>query len=597
VNRQTRAASLVLSLLLTPALARLAAAAAADDGLPAEVDLRWGVKIPLRDGVHLNATVYQPKGQKEPLPVVFTLTPYIGDTYHERAMYFARNGYVFALVDVRGRGSSEGAFEPFANEGRDGYDVVEWLAKQPWSNGRIAMWGGSYAGYDQWATAKELPPHLATFVPAASVHPGLDFPINGNIFHAYSMQWITYTSGATPNRNLFGEGLYWMTKDRDLYVSQRPFAELDQLVGNPSPIFHKWLANPIPGPYWDAMVPTPEQYAKLTIPILTITGHYDGDQPGALTYYRRHMQYGSAEAKAKHYLVIGPWDHAGTRTPNRQVGGLNFGPASLVDLNQLHKEWYDWTMKAGPRPKFLEQRVAYYVPPIDAWKYAGSLDEIAPTALTLYLASDGEAQDAFHSGQLAKALAAGPGAAPADTYTYDPKDTHRADDLGRELDANLLDQSAVLSLAGDGLVYHSEPFADSVEITGWPKLTAWIALDVPDVDFEADLYEILPQGGSVYLSGTRLRARYRESLRAEKLVEPGKVLPYTFDAFTYFSRRVAKGSRLRLVVTSPNEIGAEKNFCSGGVVAEESGKDARTAHVRLVHDAAHPSKLELPIGR
>jgi uncharacterized protein len=96
-----------------------------------DIDLLWGVKIPMRDGVKLNATVYKPKDQKEPLPVIFIFTPYIGDTNHNRGYYFAQNGYVFAVVDVRGRGNSQGAFEPFANEGKDGHDVVEWLAQQP----------------------------------------------------------------------------------------------------------------------------------------------------------------------------------------------------------------------------------------------------------------------------------------------------------------------------------------------------------------------------------------------------------------------------------------------------------------------------------
>jgi predicted acyl esterase len=139
---------------------------------PPSVDMLWGVKIPLRDGVKLNATIYKPKEMPTPLPVIFTLTPYIGDNYLDRALYFARHGYVFALVDCRGRGNSGGHFEPFEHEGRDGYDVVEWLARQSWSNGKVTMWGGSYAGFDQWSTAKELPPHLATIVPTASVCPG-----------------------------------------------------------------------------------------------------------------------------------------------------------------------------------------------------------------------------------------------------------------------------------------------------------------------------------------------------------------------------------------------------------------------------------------
>ncbi|HEX7252657.1 MAG TPA: CocE/NonD family hydrolase, partial [Thermoanaerobaculia bacterium] len=138
------------------AAAALCSPLAAAEGPPspgAAVDMLWAVKIPMRDGVALNATIYRPRGQKEPLPAVFTLTPYIADSYLERALYFAEHGYAFALVDVRGRGNSGGSFEPFANEPRDGHDVVEWLAQQPWCNGKVAMWGGSYAGYDQWATA------------------------------------------------------------------------------------------------------------------------------------------------------------------------------------------------------------------------------------------------------------------------------------------------------------------------------------------------------------------------------------------------------------------------------------------------------------
>ncbi len=135
------------------------------------VDMQWAVKIPMRDGVKLNATIFAAQGQKEPQPVIFTFTPYIGDSYTDRAVYFAEHGYVYALVDVRGRGNSGGEFEPFANEGRDGYDVVEWLAKQPYCNGKVTMWGGSYAGFDQWAVLKEFPPHLATIVPAAAAHP------------------------------------------------------------------------------------------------------------------------------------------------------------------------------------------------------------------------------------------------------------------------------------------------------------------------------------------------------------------------------------------------------------------------------------------
>lgn len=113
--------------------------------------------------------------------------------------------------------------------------------------------------------------------------------------------------------------------------------------------------------YYDAMVPTAEQFSKITLPILTITGQYDGDELGALTFYRDHLAHATTEARAKHFLIIGPWDHAGTRTPTDEFGGVKFGSAAVIDLNDLHRQWYDWTMKSGPKPEFLKDRVAYYL--------------------------------------------------------------------------------------------------------------------------------------------------------------------------------------------------------------------------------------------
>src|SRR5216683_2228230 len=557
------------------------------------IDMQWAVKIPARDGVKLNATVFTPHDQKGPLPVIFTFTPYIGDSYTDRAVYFAKHGYVYALVDVRGRGNSGGEFEPFVNEGKDGYDVVEWLAKQPYCNGKVTMWGGSYAGFDQWTVLKEFPPHLATIVPAAAAHPGVDFPFQYNIFAPYDMQWLTFTSGATGNSSLFGNSGFWAAKAREMYMSHLAFQDFDKVVGNGSTVFQKWMKHPTADAYYDAMVPSPEQYKRMSVPILTITGHYDGDQPGAFTFYKRHMRYGTAEAKAKHFLIIGPWDHAGTRTPKAEVGGLKFGQASLVDLNKLHTEWYDWAMKGGTKPEFLKKRVAYYVVGAEEWKYADSIESISNATKTLYLGSGGGAGDVFRSGALTED---NPGASTGmDSWTYDPLDT-RPGSAEPEDDGNsLTSQRAVVNLFSEGVIYHSEIISENTEIAGFPKLTVWLKMDVPDTDLEADLYEILPDGGSVALTGASMRARYRESLREAKPVTPGKIEKYVFDNFTFFARRIAKGSRLRLVVRSINTTGIEKNYNSGGVVAAETGKDAKTAHISLVHDKEHPGVLELPV--
>jgi putative CocE/NonD family hydrolase len=566
-----------------------------------DVDVQWGVKIPMRDGVLLNATVYRPHQQNGPLPVIFVLTPYIASPGHDRGMYFARNGYVFFLVDVRGRGNSEGKFEPFT-EGPDGYDIVEWLARQSWSDGKVAMWGTSYEGFDQWSTASQLPPHLVTIVPAAAGHAGISMPMFNNTFDSYWIQWVMTTTGVMSNQGLDEDRSFWSGKYRELYLKHLPFQELDSLAGNPSPIIQKWLEHPTPDSYYDGMVPNAEQYKRIQIPILSITGDYDRAQSGALTHYRRHMKYGTAEAIGKHYLVIGPWDHGGNTAPLAAFEGLTFGPASLLDMNKLHKEWYDWTMKGGPKPEFLKKRVAYYVAGAEQWKYADSLEDISETTTTLYLHSDGSAIDVFRSGSIGQQ---GPAEEPVDKYVYDPLDV-RPEQLERgEVSRNswmfqslsATDQSRALNLFGNGVIYHSAPFVEDTEVTGFLKFTVWMAIDVPDTDFQVFLYDILPDGTSIVLTSDQMRARYRESLTQEKLIRPGEINRYDFQSFTFFSRRITKGSRLRLLLLSPNSIYKEKNYNSGGVVARESGEDARTAHVTVYHDSEHPSKLELPIAK
>jgi putative CocE/NonD family hydrolase len=570
---------------------------------PANYDLRWGVKIPLRDKVELNATLYLPKaadGTTSRTPVIFTLTPYISDSYHARAAYFASHGYGFALVDVRGRGNSGGDFEPFANEARDGHDVVEWLAQQPFCDGKVAMWGGSYAGYDQWATAKEFPPHLTTIVPAAAAHPGLDFPFTNNVGIRYDVQWLTLTDGKASQQNLFADSAFWRGKFLDAYRQHIPFKSMDTFVGNPSVNFQRMANHPFVDSYYDAMVPTREQFARMALPTLTITGQYDGDELGALTFYRDHLANASSEARAKHFLIIGPWDHAGTRTPTDEVGGVKFGPGAVIDLNDLHRQWYDWAMKSGSKPEFLKDRVAYYLLAAGnsgangEWKYAPDFDKLSANHHQLFLdASGGDGHGVFHSGLLSEK----PPASGADEYVYDPLDLHRGEiegSLDLEKTAGI-DQHLALNIGNDGLVYHSEPFLAETSLVGCPKLTLWLSVDVADTDLEADLFEIQPDGTSIALWSDIRRLRYRESAREGKLVKPGEIVRCEFAPGLFVARRLMKGSRLRLVVTSPNSIYLEKNYNSDGVVATETAKDAKTARVRILRDAQHASILDLPI--
>ena len=256
-------------------------------------------------------------------------------------------------------GNSEGKFDFLFQEPQDAYDVVEWLAKQPWSNGKGAMWGGSYFGTVQWMTLRERPPHLATIVPAAAAHVG-DFPALGNIHSSYEVRLLTYVSGLTGDNSLFLASPFWIGKYSEMYRQHLSFRELDKLVENNTTVFQEWLQHPAIDAFWKRLEISSDQYKQIDVPILTITGSYDDDEPGALAYYKEHMRYGTDEAKARHYLLIGPWDHVGSMVmPKKQVGGLTCGDASLLDLNKLHAEWYGWTLKNGKKPDFLKKRVAY----------------------------------------------------------------------------------------------------------------------------------------------------------------------------------------------------------------------------------------------
>jgi putative CocE/NonD family hydrolase len=257
-------------------------------------------------------------------------------------------------------------------------------------------------------------------------------------------------------------------------------------------------------------------------------------------------------------------------------------------------------MKTGPKPDFLKNQVAYYVlAPGNSgangeWKYADSLTSITDNPKTFYLDSkNGDANGVFRPGKLTEAKPA----QGADRYTYDPLDTHRGETVDAEGDDKTagLDQRYPLSIGEDGLVYHTEALPNETPFIGCPAVTLWVSIDTPDTDLSADLYEIQPDGTSIALWNDMRRLRYRESNREGKLVKPGEIVKCEFNPGLFVARRLMKGSRLRLVVSSPNSIGWQKNYNSGGVVAEETAKDAKTAHVQIYHDSSHASSIQLPL--
>jgi len=552
-----------------------------------EIDILFQQKIPMRDGVHLSANIYKPAQMNSPLPVILMITPYVSNYNPEYGPYYAMRGFIYVYVDTRGRGNSKGEFAPFENDGKDGYDVVEWLAKQPWCNGKVGMMGSSYRGMVQWFTLKEFPPGLYSIAPTASVGPAIDFPRRNNIYRTYAVQWLGLVQGNTHNVKFF-ESYHWHVKNSKVFKEYIPFSKIDSVTGIDRTIFQKWIKHPTYDEYWENMVPKQNDYAKMNIPVLTVTGYFDGDQPGALHYYNNHLRYASDNAKNMHYIVIGPWDHFGTIFPASETGGLKFGKNAVIDIKKMHLDWFNWTLKNLEKPEFFKDNAYFYVMGTNEWKYAGSLENISNESIAYYLSShNGQANDVFHSGTLLKTI---DDKHLPDTIVYDPiKDEAVYNSSGKYY----TDQSE--AFRKEKLIYHTPPLKEDLTIAGNIKVNLYLQINTPDCDFQYKIYEIKPNGESLFLTEDCMRARYRESLKTEKLLNPDDINLYEFNSRFFIVRKISKGSRLRFVFGALNSTAYQRNYNSGGDVSFETSKDAQTAIIRLFHNEEYPSNIMLPI--
>jgi putative CocE/NonD family hydrolase len=579
-----------VALAWSPA-ARPDAPPAADRESQIPIRIMWDQKIPMRDGVKLSATIYRDPAQTAPLPAIVMLSPYIASSQGAtQGVYFAQRGYVFVAIDDRGRGNSDGVFVPSRVEGKDGYDAIEWVAKQPWCNGSVAMWGGSWLGFTQWSTARERPPHLKAIAPTAPVYPGVDYPQPGGITMSFTLRWLTFVAGRALNEGLFLADALWRNAELELVAKARPFAELEVVTGARGTVFRTWLAHPSEDAFWQAVTPRPEDYAKLQIPILTITGHYDGDQRGALTYYERHLAHASKETAARHWLVIGPWDHSGTRRPKDSLGGVRFGTSAVVDMEALHKAWYDHVLKGGPVPELLKDRVVCFISGRNTWVSAHSLDQLEGPPLRYDLDVDAAVVgDVTRAGR----IVARAGRAATVVLTSDPRRLLTLDELDDHEGSELVNQREAYAARPSRIVLHTEAFAAETVLAGRPRLRLQVAVDQPDADLFADLFEILPDGSAVYLAHSQLRLSYRTGA-TRKLLVPNKPELVELPRFDFFARAIAKGSRLRLVIDAGPVGGWQRNLHTGGDSVNEPLSTARVAKLTIATGGDAGSVLELP---
>ena len=223
---------------------------AAPDPAPRDVVIDWAVPITMRDGVKLNANIYRPAAGPARLPVVLTITPYTIDTLHEDGNFFASHGYVYVAVDTRGRGGSQGDFMPTTHEAADGVDTIDWIAHQSFSDGRVVMWGGSYAGRNQLVIAAQRPSALKAIAPAATGYYGVDRGMRANIPFPQQMTWMALVAGRTAHPNAYIDRNYWVGAMAELAAGRTSFRHFDQLVDIASQLWQANLAHPMFDAYW-----------------------------------------------------------------------------------------------------------------------------------------------------------------------------------------------------------------------------------------------------------------------------------------------------------------------------------------------------------
>lgn len=534
-----------------------------DDSRRYVIDRDILIKTP--DGAHISALMIRPKSRKTPQPTLFVFTIYAGDdAYFAGARKSAGHGYVGVAAFTRGKGRSPETPVPFERDGEDARAVIDWIIKQPWSDGRVGMYSGSYDGFTQWAAAKKLPPALKTIVPSRASNPGNGLPMENNVFLFVNYAWTFYT---TNNKYLDNETYFdrtrWSSLNQKWYESGASYRKVDSIDGTPNKWFQTWLQHPSYDRYWQKMVPYKEEFTGINIPVLTITGYYDDAQQSALWYLREHYKYNN---HADHYLVIGPYDHFGTDRSRKDsvLRGYAIDPVAQMDTQELIFQWMDYIFRGARKPALLTDKINYQVMGANEWKHARSIEKMSNATMTLYL-TDIKSGDKY---QLSETKPSKPGFLEQTVDFADRKTTNN--DYYPDL---VVGKKPDLS---NGFAFTSEPLDGPVEISGVFSGQINAVINKKDMDIGLTLYEVMPSGELFYLSYFLGRASYSNDMSVRKLLTPGKVESIAFDRTRMVSRRLSKGSRLLVTLNVNKNPFAQINYGTGRDVSDEDIRDANT---------------------
>lgn len=596
-----------------------------------DVIIEKNVVIAVRDGTKLAADIYRPGRDGSAVsgrfPTLLTRTPYNKDGTAGEGKYYAARGYNVVANDVRGRYASEGVWRLIADDPNDGYDVVEWIAKQEWSDGKIGTFGTSYPGGTQHALAEMNPPHLTTMIPIDSVsNCGVSGMRHGGAFELRFVNWI-FSIGAPNSRAALAnpalrQALIENGRRIREHVHHLPIRKGTSPL-KAAPEYEAWLVEALQSgpnsPFWKikgmSVVDHVTDYAD--VPVLHITGWYD-------SWTRQVTMNYDALSKAKkssHRLVIGPWVHGSQGS--FVSGEVEFTPDAAVDLLAWRLRWYDRWIKGDKNGVDDDPPVLLYVMGTgdDRKSAAGRLQHggfwraerewplarAKPTAY--YFRGDGTLASTAPSPIPPTGLT-GVEFYSHTTYTFDPR--HPVPTVGGNISSNsgLMTSGGYdqrprddthaagdrlpLSERQDVLVYRTGPLEANLEVTGTVKVNLWVSSTAIDTDFTAKLIDEIPPnadyplGFDLNLGDSIIRTYYRNPGQEPTALERGKIYPITIVLYPT-SHVFKKGHRLRLDISSSNFPRFDVN---PNTLSE---RELTTADNTIYHDAKYPSHVVLPV--
>ncbi|MBD8899059.1 CocE/NonD family hydrolase [Rhodanobacter sp. DHG33] len=516
------------------------------------------ILIPTPDGAKIAAILVRPRSaQSTKLTALLNFTIYANDDWSmDDAKKMAAHGYAGVVAYTRGKGRSPGAVVPYVHDGEDASTVIAWLARQPWSDGRVGMFSGSYNGFTQWAAAKHHPPALKAIATHATNAPGIDTPMQGNVFQSFIYYWPFYTTDTKGlDDKAFDDRAHWAGLERQWYVSGKPYRDLDKIDGRPNPIFDTWLKHPSYDAYWQRLIPYGREFADIDIPVFVETGYYDGGMVGALYYFQQHLKY---RPSADDRMLIGPYHHIAMQTGVLpEIDGYVVDKAALLDLQDVRLKWFEHVFRGAPLPDLLSDRVNFEVMGANTWRHVSTLADMAASYRRFYLTGRREADRLLFDGA-------------SDKQSLPP-----------ELVVNFADRSdadfsppAGMPDTRNALVFETQKLTKALEIDGLFQGRFEIVTNKRDFDLAVNFYVLTPDGKYLDLASYLGRASYMQDRTRRHLLQPGQPNTLAFQSQVVTARLLPAGSRIVAVVGVPKTPQTQINYGTGRDVSTESMADA-----------------------